>query len=1116
MRPLSPLNFVNWSLGHESRWPVRIGLSSTPSDIQSFVRREEILYRRWVEVRDGRKLTASLPGAEVTLDFLHPAHLRQVRQWIKSSPRPFLQRIEMSNPFESESEGELCFVRGALPGQIEGRLFIVVPPDLPASAPYVPRDQGAKEPQETSEPRVNRLSRSVALTSGRDTLLIAASPLLPVDDIDVTTQPVVVFATSGERLLCQVDGPPGAEFLRVTSIESTERRAPNARLLSVPNGVQVVDVLPSDGADLSALQPRPHENLAFWIQYEREALRRAEGAFDRRYAAPLEYDEADRDARSDSWLLRLVNGQAALSAWVEQGGRPSSREIDVDASIELRALDHAGEGMGGTLLSIDDADGARVVARVRVDRLEEVPPIPGKIIATEERGDIRQRDRRDQALRRLQTGHTASPELLQWLYAPQLVPAVNTRADVVHARAGHAQKFEGMQSLAIRGAAQCPGLFLIQGPPGTGKTSVIVEIVHELRRRYRKPQEERGPLRILIASVQNEAVQNVVERLQTDRTGLQVQTTWLRDSHVLSHALTSKATQLAERARESALARSPRFARWAALYDAHERLSALVEALAARGLTGEVLALCAEIVAADSIRTVLAPVVLRDIEVLFASLETSSSGPGELTSIASDLAALCEMTPPSDKSTQASVLRALDELEQPSSAADEHIRRILDTWRRLRPLVVASPGIGPLAAKLSLDWSDAVVKTREMLSVWDDHELEDDGFTHPRLGALCTWSHAALQAVHDELCAGATTVEAAIFNWIQALQRAPREVEGVMDRYAPVAAATCQRAALAAPSDQVEEADFFDVAIIDEAARAGIDVLIPMTLARSIILVGDQLQLPPYVEDDLVRRVDQVVLERVGEAEPLFTYLWRRLPSTNRVALTKQYRMHEEIGRIVSKVFYEPAIILSHFYTGDRARERQPEFGLLDDNPIVWVDTADVLHAHGASGHRWPCYEENPYEAEVVLHLLGLLRVGQLRDLQEATGKPPVGIISFYRAQKERLETDIRVGRPELETLVNVGTVDGFQGREFPLVILSCVRSNSTGNVGFLSRLRQRINVAMSRAQRQLIIVGDASTLAPAEKPGAPERGSRWLRQVHALIAETARVYPSAGVMGRG
>jgi superfamily I DNA and/or RNA helicase len=98
---------------------------------------------------------------------------------------------------------------------------------------------------------------------------------------------------------------------------------------------------------------------------------------------------------------------------------------------------------------------------------------------------------------------------------------------------------------------------------------------------------------------------------------------------------------------------------------------------------------------------------------------------------------------------------------------------------------------------------------------------------------------------------------------------------------------------------------------------------------------------------------------------------------------------------------------------------------------------------------------------------------------------PPVGVITFYGAQHELIKQELKCLDTGLSELVQAGTVDGFQGQEFPLVILSAVRSNDNGFTGFL-KMPNRINVAMSRAQRQLIIVGDCRTLGhPADKKGS-------------------------------
>ena len=119
-----------------------------------------------------------------------------------------------------------------------------------------------------------------------------------------------------------------------------------------------------------------------------------------------------------------------------------------------------------------------------------------------------------------------------------------------------------------------------------------------------------------------------------------------------------------------------------------------------------------------------------------------------------------------------------------------------------------------------------------------------------------------------------------------------------------------------------------------------------------------------------------------------------------------------------------------------------------------------------------------------------------------------MGLISFYRDQVAKLESRLdELNRPNLRRMISVGTVASFQGHEFPLVVLSCVRSNAEGRVGFLKPL-QHTNVAMSRAQRQLIVVGDSKTLATNRE----NVGSAQLKQAFDLIRAWGGVVGSQDV----
>jgi superfamily I DNA and/or RNA helicase len=292
-----------------------------------------------------------------------------------------------------------------------------------------------------------------------------------------------------------------------------------------------------------------------------------------------------------------------------------------------------------------------------------------------------------------------------------------------------------------------------------------------------------------------------------------------------------------------------------------------------------------------------------------------------------------------------------------------------------------------------------------------------------------------------------------------------------------VLAATCQ---IAAPRDEPEPEDLYDLVIVDEAARAGIDVLIPMGLGRQVVLVGDHEQLPPHIEEEVAAKMEQGILEAAPPDESLFKWLWERLPDTHRIALDRQYRMHEDIGRVVSAVFYEPRLELQHHYAGALAAQRAPCFGLLNDHALAWVDTSAVMHdAEERRRHdvRWPAEEENAYEVALILELLRRADRSALKELRETLGTSEViGVIPFYQNQVDAMTRGLASLETELRSMVRCGTVDSFQGMEFPLVILSCVKINKEGRIGFLRR-SQRVNVAISRGQRQVVVVGDAATL---------------------------------------
>ena len=243
----------------------------------------------------------------------------------------------------------------------------------------------------------------------------------------------------------------------------------------------------------------------------------------------------------------------------------------------------------------------------------------------------------------------------------------------------------------------------------------------------------------------------------------------------------------------------------------------------------------------------------------------------------------------------------------------------------------------------------------------------------------------------------------------------------------------------------------FTRVLLDEATQATEPAsLVPLVRgARQIVLVGDHRQLPP------------TVISRRAENGGLRRSLFERLVAMGiePMLLDTQYRMHPAISDFPNRTFYEGRLV-----DGITAADRPNPAGLLWNDwevPMAFlpVNGDELLSPDGAS-------KENPAEAGWVAKILeNLLQAGELGDTD-------IGIITPYAGQVRA----IRDALPERNDSVEVHTVDGYQGREKEVIIFSCVRSNSDGIVGFLSDAR-RLNVALTRAKRGLIVIGDPDTL---------------------------------------
>ncbi|HEX7298767.1 MAG TPA: AAA domain-containing protein [Solirubrobacteraceae bacterium] len=254
----------------------------------------------------------------------------------------------------------------------------------------------------------------------------------------------------------------------------------------------------------------------------------------------------------------------------------------------------------------------------------------------------------------------------------------------------------------------------------------------------------------------------------------------------------------------------------------------------------------------------------------------------------------------------------------------------------------------------------------------------------------------------------------------------------------------------------------FDLCIVDEASRAtATELLIPMALSKSIVLVGDEKQLPPYVDEAVTRPalLEQHGLQREDVTTPLFARLASELPVDNVVPLTHQHRMNPAIGRLVSDCFYDGALT-------SEPRDPMTIFDTIAPRPVSWLTTS---HLPDRSDRRYGQSFANDLEARVIRSFLGEA------NALAAAGKTrvKVAVLAGYGAQRDVLERRLEAEIPGWAALdVELQTVDAYQGRQADVVLYSMTRSNVSGDVGFL-REKPRLNVALSRARDVIVIVGD-------------------------------------------
>lgn len=311
---------------------------------------------------------------------------------------------------------------------------------------------------------------------------------------------------------------------------------------------------------------------------------------------------------------------------------------------------------------------------------------------------------------------------------------------------------------------------------------------------------------------------------------------------------------------------------------------------------------------------------------------------------------------------------------------------------------------------------------------------------------------------------------------VEFMDRLEQEYESIVEKYSMTTAATCQNSLnLHSIGDKI-----YDLVVVDEAARANpLDLFIPMSMGKKIILVGDHKQLPHMLEPDVVKRMkeDSNIRDFSALEQSLFERLYdmfSKEPKPRTVMLNEQFRMHPDICKFVSEQFYEGELKMSPSANLDLYKSH-PEINGGRALAFINIPNSEGPEKPGKSMSR--NIEATKISEDVVKIL---------NKVPNAT----IGIISFYSAQVSLINDCLsnKINN-EQKSQVDVGTVDAFQGKEYDYVLLSCVRSFKDNtpkkhSLEFLDK-PNRLCVSFSRSKKQLAVYGDAQCLKSIESINA-------------------------------
>lgn len=639
-------------------------------------------------------------------------------------------------------------------------------------------------------------------------------------------------------------------------------------------------------------------------------------------------------------------------------------------------------------------------------------------------------DRQRKALKSILYKENVNPEISDIIFNPTIATSKNnlmlTETDC------KSREIDKSKLISLEKALSANNMFLLQGPPGTGKTTFISELVYQIL--YGNDKYRGNPdAKILIASQSHVAVDHSLAKIKK----------LIPDIKMIRIGILDK---LSESSREYTLDIFCREWTQKVIENCKEALARYKQEIGIDESLQEKNSIINEI---ESINQEISELIY-ELEKVETELERVNILDSKWQFVNEKIATMKQMVAIKTAGvTEEQLSQIIDEFTENLSVLNDNLTSVIDESIAL--------------AEQKIELQNRYVSINEKLGV-KGHEVDE---WKELLGISSNEDYQQVKMCiqnalkeNKKKYAKYSKVESLCKEW----QKRVTQGDGLLQESiadSTIVGATCLGIASLSSAIEFE----FDWVIVDEAGKATPpEILVPICLGRKVVLVGDHKQLPPVVDETLLKLQDK---ERMNISKEdlelsLFEYLERSLSDDCKNILDEQYRMNPVIGDLISKLFYESKLV-----SRTSRKEKTIPLKIYESKPLVWLSTAvrpDRKEEKISDSYRNTC------EAKIIFEQL--LEIDE--ELGELKLKKETAIIAGYRGQRDRLtrlyESDYKARFHNMS--IEINTVDAFQGRETDIVFYSIVRSNDNGKLGFLKDVR-RLNVAFSRARELLVVVGD-------------------------------------------